>query len=557
MVGCATSMLSPHYVKTVSSDLYPTEMSRDQYYEEMGRAYAKENVSEKAIENFKLALLHNPARTTAHIQLSDEYRKIEMNQLAANELTEVLKQNPKNTEALIKLGDLYLSAQIFSKAKENFQSVLEINPQNENAKWFLFYIARLEKDDVIAEKYLNTIPKNTNNKVKLLFEKALLAKRFNRMDEYAALIKKAYEENPHDKSICLARVSDLVEKSDFDSAWVLLSRYKQAHDFDYEISQKTLEVAVHLEQYEVAFEELDAQQKRISNPSDIELKKAHLYFLSGNLKKAEQSYEQLLSDNPDQDQAQFYLGQIYLHQNLNDLAQDALKRLTPSSVYYGEAQSWLAVEETKNHEPKIALKRLEKALSKRPDQLILYQTYSGLLIHDKKYRKVIQILEAANGFFPDNEDLKIQMAVAYFHIGKMDEFKKSIDEAIRINPENAEIYSNLAELWYLKKYNPKDIETWAQKALQFKTKNKNMKPLLAWALMAQNRSFGSVALFEKFYEENPKQPFYAEALSKVYEAADIPQKAELLGQQAVKLQNQKRLQSDLILEPQRAPAGQP
>lgn len=558
-MGCATSHPTNSYVQTVSSDLYPTEMSRDQYYEEMARAYSQDGQTEKAIENFRLALLHNPKRVSAKVGLSDAYRKADMNQLAANELTEALSWDAKDSAAWLKLGDLYLSAQVYLKAKQAFTKVLELDPKNDKARWLLFYVARIEKDDVHAEQYLTQITENSENKTKLLFEKALLAKRQNNPEGYARWIQAAYESDPHNRKVCLEMANELIARSDFDSAFVLLNHYSQTHDFDLEISQNLTYAAVHVNQYEVARAQLE-QQKAVTEASEkrnveIDLKMAHVHFLEGKLQSAEELYQKVLQEDPAQDQAHFYLGQIYAHQDLNDLAQPAFRQLTAASIYYAEAQVWLASNEVKHGKSQQALQRLAKAQSQRPDQLSLYVAYVDLLIREKQYKEALSISKLGIDFFPQTEDLHIQAAVANFQLGREEEFKKSIAKAMAINPENADIYSSLAELWFLKKFNPKDIEGFAQKALEFKTQNKNMKPLLAWALMAQDRSLGSVALFEKFYEENPSQPFYAEALSKVYEAADISGKAEKMNAQALKLKNQKRLQSDLVFDSQRRPAS--
>jgi len=553
-VGCATSN-PPTFVKTFNSDLHPTEMSRDQYYEEMARAYSKDQQPEKAIEYFRLALLHNSKRASAKIGLADEYRKADMNQLAANELTEALEINPKEAEAWLKLGDLYLSAQVYLKAKQAFLKALELNPKNEKAKWLLFYVARIEKDDVVAGKYLQQITPNPENKTKLIFEKALLAKRLNQMDEYSKLIQSAYDSDPHDKKVCLEVANDFVAEADFDSAWIVLSHFSQAHDFDLDISQALTYAAVRSNQFEIAVAELEKQKLVAENPIEIKLKLAHVSFLEGKLQQAEQLYQEVLQEDPGQDQANFYLGQIYVNQDLNDLAKPALRQVTAASPYFADAQVWLASEEVKAGQSEKAIQRLAKAQSQRPEQLPLYLAYADLLIQEKQYKKALRILKSGIDFFPKTEDLHIQAAVAYFQLGREEDFKKSVDKAIAINPENAEIYAHLAELWFLKKFNPKDIEGFAKKALEFKTQNKNIKPLLAWALMAQDRSLGSVALFEKFYEENPSQPFYAEALSKVYGAADISGKAEKMSAQALKLKNQKRLQSDLVFGSQRRPAS--
>lgn len=554
-VGCATSNPPQSYVQTVSSDLYPTEMSRDQYYEEMGRAYSKDLQGEKAIEYFRLALLHNPKRVSAKIGLADEYRKADMNQLAANELSEALAVNPQESEAWLKLGDIYLSAQVFLKAKQSFAKALELNPENDKAKWLLFYLARIQKDDVVAKKYLEKIVENSENKTKLLFEKALLAKRMNQQDQYEKLIKAAYESDPHSRKICLEIVNELTSHSDYDSAYVILNHYSQTHDFDLEISDALIYAAVQSNQFEIAIAQLERQKEFKESSTEVNLKIAHVYFLEGKLQLAQQYYQEVLQADSSQDQAHFYLGQIYAHQDLSDLAKPAFRQLTAGSRYFAEAQVWLAEEELKTGKPRYAIQRLEKALSQRPDQLSLYNLYADLLIHEKQYEKALTVLASGIDFFPKSEDLYIQAAVAYFQLGREQDFKKSVDKAIAINPENAEIYAHLAELWFLKKFKPSDIESFAKKALEFKTQNKNIKPLLAWALMAQDRSLGSVALFEKFYEENPSQPFFAEALSKVYEAADIFGKAEKMGTQALKLKNQKRLQSDLVFGSKRSPAS--
>lgn len=558
-VGCANRSLKETYVKTVSSDLYPVEMSRDQYYEEMARGYTKDGQVEKAIEYFRLSLLHNPKRVSAKIGLSDVYRKVDMNQLAANELTDVINWNPKDGEAWLKLGDLYLSAQVNLKAKQAFTKVLELNPKNDKARWLLFYLARIEKDDQSAGYYLDQISETDENKTKLLFEKALLAKRQKHGDEYAKWIKAAYESDPHNRKVCLEFVAEWIQREDYESAYELLNHYSQTHDFDLEVSQTLTQVAVNVAQWEVALSEIEKQRfaaEKVNGPTiEYDLKQAHVVFLAGRLTTAEDLYQKVLAVDPAQDQAQFYLGQIYVHQNLPDLAAAAFKQLTPASGYFAEAQVWLASEEVKRGRSDLALQRLSKSLAKRPDQLSLYSAYVDHLLTKKMYKTALKVAKSGIDFFPRAEDLYIQSAVAKFHLGNEDGFLKAISKALEINPENADIYSNLAELWFLKRVNPKDIEGLAKKAIQLNSKNQNMKPLLAWALMAQDRSLGSVALFEKFYEENPGQPFYAEALSRVYQAADISAKAELMTEQALKLKNQKRLQSDLVFDPQRKPSG--
>jgi tetratricopeptide (TPR) repeat protein len=551
--GCATPERSDHDVPTFRSDLHPSDMTRDQYYEEMGKAYASESDQQRAVEDFRLSLLHNPQRVSARIALSDEYRKLQMNQLAAFELNEAIRLEPKNTEAMLKLGDLYLSAQIYSKAKELFEKVLTLEPQNEKAKWLLFYLAKLDGKPADAERSLGQITPTESNKVKLLYEKALLAKEAHRDDEFSQLISQAYEFDPHDRNICLEMKNRYLKSHDYDSALVVLRHYADAHDFDFEVSENLVYTAVLSENYDLAQSELD-HQKEFADPVQVELRQAHVSFLAEDLPLAERRYKKVLQQNPDSDEAKFYLGQIYAHQDQDDAAFDLFKELPASSGYFADAQVWLAHQESREGHREWALKRMRQALMQRPDQFVLYKSYADFLIEEKKYKLALKVLKTGIEFFPDSEDLQIRAAVAFFQTGQEDRFKKAVDRAVAINPLNAEIYSSLAELWYIKKTNPQQIQDFAQKALDYKTKNQNIKPILAWALLTQDRSKASVAMFEKFYEENPNQPFFAEALAQIYEAADINIRAQKMSQQALKLQNQQRLQSDLQ---QRQPASQP
>lgn len=553
--GCATLNSKPEFVKTVSSDIYPVELSRDQYYEEMARAYSKDFQSQKAVEQFRLSILHNPKRISAHIGLSDEYKKQKLNHLAAFEIEEALKIQPGETQALLRLGDLYLDAKIYSKSKLVFSEALKSDDHLDQALWALFYISKLEKKDAEGEAHLAKINPNESNRLRLLLEKAFLAKRLGKNSEFTFLIKQAYQVQPHSKKVVVEMKNEYLRLGDFDSALVVLTHYAESHDFDVEISESLTDVAVRAENYDLALRELDQQQLWTEDHSALNMKKAHVNFLAGRLNEAEKKYEAALDVNPTLEEAQFYLAQIYLAQNNMTAAKPLLSDLRSSSTFFADAQVRLAYFEVQSDQDEAAVNRLDRAQAQRPDQIVIYKALSDLLLDLHKYDQALQMLEIGISFFPDDEDLQIKAALAYYHQGDAVSFKKSMARALEINPENSEIYTALAELWFLKKLSPKEMERFANKALELKSKSINLKPLLAWALMAQDRSTAAVSLFEKFYEEDPKQPFFAEALAKVYQSADVTMKAQQMNRQALKLQNQQILKSGLILKSDRSPAG--
>ncbi len=547
--GCATKR--PAYqsaLPTVNSDLYPAEITRDQYYEEMARSFSADGQVQKAIDYYRIAILHNPNRLSAHLALSDEYRKAQMDHLASFELSEVLSKEPSNKEALLKMGDLYLSTQMYAKAKEAFANVLKIDDQYEEARWSLYFICLLEKNYIEAEKAISNILQTEENRFQLTYQKAMLEKHFLRFENYSRLISEAFALNPHNKKILLEMQNHYLKLFDFESAQNILKNYSETHDFDLEISENLVFVTIRTENYDLAIKELDKQRKWTRNTALIDMKKAHIYFLASDLPQAEILYKSALAKNSQLDEARFYLAQIYLYENRLNETQTLLSELKPSSEYYPEAQVRLAFLEKESGKADLALNRIRTAHNQRPDQLIVYKAYADFLIENKRYVETIALLEKGIGYFPNDEDLRVKAAFVHYRLKNQKSFRKNIAKALEINPSSSEIYSYLTELWFLKKKDPKQIEYFANKALEFKTKNTNIKPLLAWSLLAQDRSTEAVALFEKFYEENPNQPYYAEALAKVYRRADVVIKGQQMQNLALKLQINNRLKSGLILD---------
>ena len=68
--------------------------------------------------------------------------------------------------------------------------------------------------------------------------------------------------------------------------------------------------------------------------------------------------------------------------------------------------------------------------------------------------------------------------------------------------------------------------------------------------MQKNRSTEAVALFEEFYEENPKESFFARSLSQVYRRGGVTEKAEKLSDLASRLEVDDSLKSRFIFKQQ-------
>lgn len=546
--GCATtknSVVVPNAVFTMQTDMYPNDISRAEYYEQMAIGFSLDYQEEKAIENFRLSILHNPKRVSAYLGLSDEYRKSNRNHLALVELEAALALEPNNFNILKKIGDLYLSTQIYTKAREIYQRMLLNEKRVSEAQWALFYLYKIEHKYTEALHVLATIAENENNNFKIAYEKALIYKLKKDYDQYNSFLAIAYQLNPRDRQVVLEYVDSAFAQKKFLQSTFALLKYSQTHDFDMEISNKLSYSAVQSGSYEAVIREYDKQALLIHDVSTIDLKRAHVYYLSGDLENAEKFYLSLLS-RQENDEARFYLAQIYITRNKPEDAKFILSRLPVSSEYYGEAQVRLALYNKHKGSDDEAINTIHNAFIQRPDQLVIYQTYADFLIESKRYVETVALLEKAIKLFPNDEDLRLKMAFLHYRLNNLKAFKKQIFAALKINPQSAEAYNMLTELWYLKDKKTNEVVYFAKRALALKSDNKNIKPVLAWALMQQNNSTEAVAIFEEFYEENPNESFFARSLAQVYSRADIQQKSRELAAAATKLESNDSLKSRFL-----------
>lgn len=544
---------SPVY--TMRTDLYPHSITRAEYYQQMALGYSENGQIEKSIENYKLSLLHNPYSVSAHVGLADVYIHSNNYLLALIELYDAQRIEPQNLDVMKKTGDLYLTAEIYSKARETYYEMLKVNNKDEEAQWAIFYIYKLEKKYEDALVTLAKIPAGADNNYKITHEKAVIYKLKNELEKYDELITKAQELNPRDRAILMEYVSANYAKKDFEAAAKALLQYSNTQNFDLAVSQNLAFAAVQTENYKVAIREYDKQRAFALKNEDllkIDLKRAHCYFLMGDPDTSEKIYL-ALALRYQSDEARFYLAQIYISKDKKEDAAFVLSQIESSSDFFADAQVKLALYKKFYGDDDQALNVLHSAFLARPDTLEIYRAYADFLIADKKYVETVALLEKAIQLFPKDEEIRLKMAYLHFRLNNSKSFKKQIMAALKINPESADAYAMLSELWYLKNKNVDETIYFVKRAAELKSTNKNIKPILAWALMQKNRSTEAVALFEEFYEENPDESFFARSLSQVYSRGGVKNKSKKLADIAAKLEMNDSLKSRFIFRDETQP----
>lgn len=528
--------------KTVYSNMFPQELSRSQYYSDLGIGFYNESQWGKAVEYFKLSLLHDEENETAKYWLAKSYYQRQQLSLALTEVENF------NFSSHLKYSVLQLQSDIYEKS-QSFEKVILVNREMFHSKgdvsclWKIFQMNFELGQFEEALANLHEIEKVDANLFNVHLARYTVYEKQNDLELAEAELLLAQKEKPYEE-MTLNKLASIYQR---EAKWVQLyevtQKYSRLHPFNFEISEKLSYAAIQLSKYDEALDELKKQKQVAKNDISLDFKIAHVLFLKKEFNKAEDLYAELY-DLTKSDQSVYFISQIHLQQNDLSSAVNSLESLASWSEFYVNAQIQLAKLEWRENKNDFALNRLRRAQLLRPDSAELYYEYGQLLIWSNRYVEAIALIEQGIRSFPKNENLRIQAAYIHFKMNNMPSFQYSIEKAKELNPNNPEIYSTLAELWYEKEKPYSEIEYLTEKAVSLKSRNKSMKPLLAWALLKQDKLQRAVKMFEEFYDQNPNEPFYAEALTEVYNKSLLANKEIEYFKKAMALKSNQLLKSD-------------
>ncbi len=540
--GCAQAPVAiPE--KTIYSDLFPQHETRTGYYRDVGLGYLNDSNYDKAVEYFKLSLLHDPSNDDARYWLSVSFHKKNQNNLALIELEKLSDVSQFEYARLKLVSDIYETA-------ESYEKVIAINEklydlQKENFPLWKIYqmnlnMNRLDK----ASANLAALEKNGEEAYRVHLGRFEVFQRQNQFEQALGELQLAEKAKPFDLLTMKKMTAVQYDLRKWQDLYALGTKFSKYHPYDLDVSERLSQACIRVGAYDDAIAELKKQKEMYPDSVGIEFKIAHVLFLKRDFANAEELYKELYEITKS-DQSVFYISQIHLAQNDIGEAANSLENLASWSEYYPTAQVQLARLEWKNSQTDLALNRLRRAHQLRPDSLELYQEYGQYMIWKKRYVESIALVEQGIRSFPKDDKLRILAAYIHFKLNNMKSFQRQIELAKKINPENSEIYSVLAELWYEKKKSYSELEFLAAKALELKTRNKNIKPLLAWALLQQDKMSDAVKLFEEFYDAEPNELFYAESLADIYQRNVLTSKNQEFQKKAAALQADAKIKSEL------------
>ncbi len=375
--------------------------AKESVHNNLGNDYKAQNMPDKAMEQFLIAIKLNPDYVEAHYNLGIIYQARNMPDKAMDELKIAINLNPSDAKAHYNLGVFYQTHNMPDKAMEQFLIVIKLKPDYAEAhnNLGILYQAR-----------------NMPNKV---IEQFLIAIK----------LKPDYAEAHYNLGI-LYQAGNMLDKAmeQFLIAVKLKPDYAEAHYNLCGIYQA-------FNMPDKAMDELQIAIKLKPDNAEAHYNLGILYQAGNMLDKAMEQFLIAVKLKPDYAEAHYNLCGIYQAFNMPDKAVDELQiaiKLKPDNE---EAHYNLGVFYQARNMPDKAAEQYLTAIRLNADDAEAHHNL-GIIYQDRKmYDKAIEQYLTAIRLKPDYADAHLNLGSTYYRTGQMENARRELTEGLRIKPD--------------------------------------------------------------------------------------------------------------------------
>ena len=213
---------------------------------------------------------------------------------------------------------------------------------------------------------------------------------------------------------------------------------------------------------------------------------------AGRLEQAEEQYQQVLHDEPENPVVLHLLGTLAYQRGQYDTAVDFLGQAIACNPYIAQFHNTLGVALEALGKPQEAIKACQQAVLLQPGYTEAYNNLAISFQNQGKYSQAIEHYKHAIQLEPDCAEIYYNLANVLQSQHKDSEAAENYRQAIKLNPDYAQAYNNLAITLKEQGQFDEAIENYAQ-AIRLEPDNARFHSNLASILQYQGRLAEAVA----------------------------------------------------------------
>ncbi len=515
--------------------------SQADYHFTMGEAYSLEGLSEKAIEEFKLTLVYDPASAMVRMRLAAEFIRQGLLSEAIEQTEAAVEADPDSVDAKMLLGGLYSSLKMYEQALKQYKAILDIDPENVDAPIFIGAI--LAEKDQLSDAIIYFKSLAENKKYKEPWKAWYYVGRIHLEKDQKNSVsnaKKAYMKSislqPSYAESVLALGTLYESQNEKKKALKLLESFQEKFGPSREVAKQLSRIYLEGQDYDKAFSQLEVVEGYERSNLNVKLQMALIMIEQKRYQEAAIRLEDILVEAPESDKIRYYLGAVY--EELDEYG-DALKhfqRVPSSSIYYPEAVILSAniLKEQSGNEK--AADMVKEAIGFRDDIPQFYAFYAALLDELKEYSQAITMLNNAVAKFPSHTQLRFFLGSMHDRVGDTSKTIEHMKKVLEIDGNHVQAMNYLAYTYAEANMNLEDAESLARKALAAKPEDGYILDTVGWIMYKRGDIEGAVKYLEAAYRINSQESVIAEHLADVYTQKELIDKAVKLYRKALELE---------------------
>ncbi|MGH9538906.1 MAG: FG-GAP-like repeat-containing protein [Terriglobales bacterium] len=178
------------------------------------------------------------------------------------------------------------------------------------------------------------------------------------------------------------------------------------------------------------------------------------FFQHGYLEQAEASFKQVIAAKPDDPEAYYNLGTLYLRKNASGDARKYLEQTVKLRPNYPEAWNNLGMLAAQEGRADEAVRNFQQSLQLRPDYAIALLNLGNLYRRQGDLQTAEKLLNRALELQPDEPEVNYNLGMLYARQEQLDRASDYLERAVKLRPDYADALNNLGVILVREKNYP-------------------------------------------------------------------------------------------------------
>ena len=239
------------------------------------------------------------------------------------------------------------------------------------------------------------------------------------------------------------------------------------------------------------------------------------FFQHGFLDEAAESFQQVIAAKPDDPDAYYNLGTLYLRRNSFPEAQKYLKQAVTFRPNYPEAWNNLGMIAAQQGDSAEAIRNFQQSLQLRPSYATALLNLGNVYRRQGNLEEAERLLNAALASDPKNPEINYGIGMLYARRNQVDRAVQYLEAAIKLRPDYSDALNNLGVLLVQNQRYPEAEEkfkTCIHEAPAFDQAYLN----LARLYLVQNEKEKARSVLQSLLQEQPQHQMAQQMLQMLY-----------------------------------------